>query len=208
MDRDYKQWLTRPSRKKSIKTCGDVVTKNVVDSQFWKRISQVTSVCEPIVCLLRLVDGCIPCVGKIYWKMYKLEQDILTSAILDQAQKTTMSCMINRCWKMLHTDLHSAGFVLDPEYREFLQHENEEVISGFHAMIDRIHACNVAAQVRANTAAQCVPFWPRSICLTCCCGCQQGDVSKPMVAGLWCSRARVAKGGLSCTVSSGIGIGM
>lgn len=50
---------------------------------------------------------------------------------------------------MLHTNLHSAGFVLDPEYRHFLQHENEEVISGFHAMIERVHAGDVASQVQA-----------------------------------------------------------
>ena len=149
MDRDYKQWLSRPSRIKSIKTMGAVVTKNVIDSRFWNSVSQVTSVCEPIVCLLRMVDGCIPCVGKIYWNMYKLDQDILASAILDQAQKNSLSCFINSRWKMLHTDLHSAGFVLDPEYRAFLQHENVEVISGFHAMIERIHAGDVAAQVRA-----------------------------------------------------------
>lgn len=149
MDREYKQWLARPGRKKSIKICGDAVTKNVVDPHFWNRVAQVTSVCEPIVCLLRMVDGCIPCVGKIYWHMYKLDQNILTSASLDPAQKNTLSCMINNRWKMLHTDLHSAGFVLDPEYRAFLQHENEEVISGFHAMIERVHAGDVAAQVRA-----------------------------------------------------------
>lgn len=50
---------------------------------------------------------------------------------------------------MLHSDLHSAGFVLDPEYREFLQHENEEAMSGFHSMIERVHINDVESQVKA-----------------------------------------------------------
>jgi len=69
--------------------------------------------------------------------------------MLDAAQKSCLSGLINSRWKMLHTDLHSAGFVLDPEYRSFLQHENKEVISGFHAMIERVHAGDLAAQVNA-----------------------------------------------------------
>ena len=49
---------------------------------------------------------------------------------------------------MLHTDLHAAGFVLDPEFQQFLQHENQEVINGFHAMIERVFPDNVELQVK------------------------------------------------------------
>jgi len=50
---------------------------------------------------------------------------------------------------MLHTPLHSAGFVLDPEYRLFLQHENEEVLSDFHSLIERVFRDDVQAKVKA-----------------------------------------------------------
>jgi hypothetical protein len=50
---------------------------------------------------------------------------------------------------MLHSDVHAAGFVLDPEYREFLQHETEEAISGFHSIIERLHINDVESQVKA-----------------------------------------------------------
>lgn len=56
---------------------------------------------------------------------------------------------IQERWKMLHTDLHSAGFVLDPEYRLFLQHENDEVMSRLHAIVERVFKDNVQAQVKA-----------------------------------------------------------
>ncbi len=149
MDRAFKQWLSDTKRKKAIRDNGQMITNTVVDGRFWDSVALLNSVCDPIVSLLRLVDGTQPCVGKIYWKMYQLDQDVLNSKILDTAQMSTLSGLINSRWKMLHTDLHSAGFVLDPEYRSFLQHENEEVISGFHAMIERVHAGDVAAQVKA-----------------------------------------------------------
>ena len=50
---------------------------------------------------------------------------------------------------MFHTDLHSASFVLDTEYRLFLQHKNEKVMSGFHAMIEHIHKDDLQSQVKA-----------------------------------------------------------
>lgn len=149
MDRGFKQWLSNTTRKKSTRDNGKIITDTVVDSRFWDSVTLLTSVCEPIVTLLRLVDGTNPCVGKIYCKMYQLDQVVLNSTMLDAAQKSCLSGLINNRWRMLHTDLHSAGFVLDPEYRSFLQHENEEVISGFHAMIERVYAGDVAAQVNA-----------------------------------------------------------
>ena len=51
---------------------------------------------------------------------------------------------------MLHTDLHAAGFVLDPEYCDLkVQYQNEEVITGFHSMIERIFPDSIQLQVQA-----------------------------------------------------------
>ena len=43
------------------------------------------------------------------------------------AQKQSIRERIYRRWTMLHSHLHSAGSVLDPEYQSFQQRENEEV---------------------------------------------------------------------------------
>jgi len=65
MDRGFKQWLSKTTRKKSIRDNGKLITDTVVDGSFWDTVTLLTSVCEPIVSLLRLVDGTKPCVGKI-----------------------------------------------------------------------------------------------------------------------------------------------
>jgi len=70
MDRAYKQWLK--GKKKKIRDEEKLVTDAVVDESFWKSVQELTSACEPIIQLLRLVDGIVPCVGKVYWKMYQI----------------------------------------------------------------------------------------------------------------------------------------
>jgi len=41
------------------------------------------------------------------------------------------------------------GFVLDPEFRLFLQHENEDVMPDFHAVVERTFKEDVQSQVKA-----------------------------------------------------------
>jgi hypothetical protein len=144
VDREYKLWLTNASYKET----GQTITKIILSNEFWQSVAQILSLCEPIVCLLRLVDGNKPCTGKIYWKMFQLCQKIEQSDLPGARRKPIHQLAMER-WKMLHNDLHAAGFVLDPEYCEFLQHENDEVVSGFHSVVERIYSDNVQAQVRA-----------------------------------------------------------
>ena len=80
--------------------------------------------------------------------MFEADQTVENSD-LDQTKKKDIRQIVNERWKMLHTDLHSAGFVLDPEYRAYMQHENEEVTAGFHAMIERVFRNDVQSQVKA-----------------------------------------------------------
>ena len=66
--------------------------------------------------------------------MFQIDQSVkavdLPSADLSPAQKEQILQFVMDKWKVLHTDLQSASFVLHPEYPHFLQHQNEEVVSG------------------------------------------------------------------------------
>ena len=146
VDRHYKQWLGS-CKKATMRDEGTSVTQAVMDERFWKAVEELLSVCDPIIKCLRLVDGNVPCVGKIYWKMFQI--DGVENSGLETSKKTQIRNRIRARWTMLHTDLHSAGFVLDPDYRLFLQHENEEVMSGFHAVVERTFPDDMQAQVKA-----------------------------------------------------------
>ena len=85
--------------------------------------------------------------GKYTGRCSKLTQ-IEESVELGNNDRNLLASLIMKRWTMLHTDLHAAGFVLDPEFQQFLQHENQEVINGFHAMIERVFPDNVELQVK------------------------------------------------------------
>ena len=127
MDRDFKRWMTN-IKKTTSKEEGRNVVETVVDESFWKSSEELTCLCEPIISLLRLVDGIAPFVRKVYWKLFQIDNGVEPSTVDNQKKIQLRSC-INERWKMMHTELHSAGFVVDPEFRSFLQHENEKVVS-------------------------------------------------------------------------------
>jgi len=109
VDREYKKWLS--CGKSAV--MGKTVTDTVLSENFWQSVAEIVELSEPIVSLLRLVDGVVPCVGKIYWKMYEIDVGMMNSS-LTELKKNALRTIVNNRWKMLHSDLHAAGFVLDP----------------------------------------------------------------------------------------------
>ena len=142
--RAYKNWLSDATYKKK----GVSVTSIILNEMYWSSLEIATTICEPIIEIIRLADGIGPCTGKIYWKMLQIDQSIETIN-LPSAEKSEIRQLVAERWRMLHTDLHAAGFMLDPEYCHHSQHQNEEVTTGFHAMIERIFHDNIQSQVKA-----------------------------------------------------------
>lgn len=78
--------------------------------------------------------------------MFSADQEIRNST-LPVEKKENICELINKRWTMLHTDLHSAGFVLDPEYQTYQQHDDEEVMTGFHNIVEQIYKDDTQSQV-------------------------------------------------------------
>ena len=89
-----------------------------------------------------------PTLDKLYWKLFQTDNRIEESTLSDSRKKQICQLLVHR-WKMLHNDLHSSSFMLDPEYYTFQQHDNKEVVTSFYAMIQKIHSNDIAAQVKA-----------------------------------------------------------
>ena len=88
-----------------------------MSAKIWQSMAQLLACCEHIVTLLRLADGNQPCTGKFYWKMFQL-CEAMERCDLSTGRKKQIHQLAMARWKMLHSDLHSAEFVLDPEYIE------------------------------------------------------------------------------------------
>ena len=48
--------------------------------------------------------------------MFRLRGDIKLFSGIKHSQKTRAFELLNSRWKLLHSEIHSAGFFLDPEY--------------------------------------------------------------------------------------------
>jgi len=146
VDKNFKSWIV----KQKYKAKGLEISAKVLDDEWWKRASTTVQLCEPMVSLLRFVDGggALPTIGKVYFRMYEVVQHVGTmDAVCDEDRQAVKKFVHDR-WGMLHTDMHSAGFMLDPEYsfEAYSQNTNDEVMSGFCNILQKFHPDDVEKQ--------------------------------------------------------------
>jgi hypothetical protein len=146
VDKNFKAWL----KNKKYRQHGSDISDRVLSEVWWKTADVIVRLCEPIVSLLRLVDsgGEKPAIGKVYFKMFTLVQHVSTMTDLSDEDRQTITAFVNARWTMLHTDMHSAGFVLDPEYNfdMYSQSSNDEVMTGFCNILEKMYPNSVDKQ--------------------------------------------------------------
>jgi len=134
VSREYKAWI----QKKPYKETSDKISKLLLSEEFWKKCQVYFDVNEPVFQLLRLIDGSAPVIGKIYYRMYEVQEKINNFVGLTAFQRTQLYQHFVSRWAMLHTNLHATGFLLDPEFLGMAQNTNEEVMSGFYKLVEHM----------------------------------------------------------------------
>lgn len=116
---------------------GSDVVKNIVldESGFWKKLVEALRIMVPIVKLLRLTDGEMPAMGKIYDRMFMIGQKIDESKVSwkDKAAKIHADR-----WEYLHSFMHAAGYGFDPEFIEMQDEIDEATQNGLFDIIEKI----------------------------------------------------------------------
>lgn len=134
VSRQYKAWI----QKKSYKTTSDNITKLLMSDELWKRCQLYIEINQPVYELLRLIDGNCPMIGKMYNRMFQIQEKIKAFSGISASQLSELYQHFISRWEMLHTNLHAAGFLLDPEYLGMAQHANEEVMTGFYQLVEQM----------------------------------------------------------------------
>lgn len=118
----------------TILGANDLVKVIILDEEgFWKPLVAALKIMVPIVKLLRLMDGNAPAMGKIYPKMAEVRKHIESSSI---SWKVEALRAHDRRWAYLKSDMHLAGYALDPEYME--NHMNDEVQTALITVTERM----------------------------------------------------------------------
>lgn len=81
---------------------------------------------RPIVEFLRLVDSDQAVTGKVYHRFYALGEGVKALDI-DEARKDQLLPLITARWNQAHSDMHAAGYALDPEFMSHDHSSNTEV---------------------------------------------------------------------------------
>ena len=93
------------------------IVTHLLNDEDWRSASAIVNALQPVYKLLRLVDGYTPTTGKIYYKCLRIQEHC--EALVEQGEHPWAEHML-KCWvddwAYLHCDMHSMGYLLDPEY--------------------------------------------------------------------------------------------
>jgi hypothetical protein len=89
----------------------------------------------PVVKLLRLMDGEKPAMGKEYDRMFMIGQKIGERTI---SWKHKAEKIHGDRWEYLHSEMHAAGYALDPEFMSMASDMDEATQAGLIAIIEKV----------------------------------------------------------------------
>ncbi|KAK2416183.1 hypothetical protein QL285_038601 [Trifolium repens] len=96
--------------------------KMVLSKDFWSKAKDILKVYEPLVQVLRLVDGDEkPTMGFLYEAIDRAKQAIQENS----RYHSTYNEIIDKRWKYMHSDLHSAGYFLNPQFQYGVEHGDD-----------------------------------------------------------------------------------
>eukprot|EP00253_Pinus_taeda_P033099 PITA_33099 len=102
-------WANKPE--------GKELKKKVYEETFWRKAAEIVKLAEPLVKVLRLVDGERLAMGFIYDAMDQAKEQI-KMVYKDRVAKYGPICVIidERWNNQLHCPIHAAGYFLNPQY--------------------------------------------------------------------------------------------
>ena len=109
------KWYDLPEAKTKK---GKDATATVLNIQFWRNVALCLKVFEPLVKVLRLVDGDVkPSMGFVYGELLKAKKEIKEAfGNVERNYKEVMAIVDKKMKDRLDSPLHVAAYMLNPYY--------------------------------------------------------------------------------------------
>ncbi|KAK3258904.1 hypothetical protein CYMTET_32073 [Cymbomonas tetramitiformis] len=103
---------------------------------------------RPVVLLLRLTDNNGPTASKVQYHKFEVQEKLKVVTFDDanppwdndeydlEAMKQEIVSIHRHRWDYGYTATQSTGYLLDPEYVDMNQHEDEETMEAFHTFVE------------------------------------------------------------------------
>ena len=138
----------RPASRSTVLGANDPVKLILMDEAgFWTPLVNALKIMTPVVQFLRLMDGDAPAMGKIYPRVVKIRKAIEASSV---SWKAAALAIHEKRWAYLKSEMHLAGYALDPEFID--DDMTEEVQNALIAVTERnVLRLKVAELLRAGS---------------------------------------------------------
>ena len=73
------------------------------------RCLMCTELCRPAIVFLREVDSDVPCMGKVYYRCFQLQQKMDAVEWFELSEQKWLSQRWAFRWKQLRSDMHACG---------------------------------------------------------------------------------------------------
>lgn len=121
---------------------------DIASRVFWDEVGDVYHVMMPVVFALRQLDCRAPNIGKVYMAWWTIQESLKKpeepqesyakpwKIPFNKAKRDALGRFVHARWMAAHSPLHSAAFLLDPEYWAMDVNElDEEVLEDFYDVI-------------------------------------------------------------------------
>ncbi|GLJ45394.1 hypothetical protein SUGI_0955760 [Cryptomeria japonica] len=120
---------------------GIAVAEYMYSTTFWESIEEIVEFLEPLVKVLRLVDGEKPPMGYVYEAMDRAKEVIRSELENNKDRYMPLWDIIDRRWDgQMHTPLHVAGYFLNPLlfYKTDFLEIDAEIKRGFFKCLEKM----------------------------------------------------------------------
>ena len=95
----------------------DAVQSQILDSRFWGLCDDFLAASRAAMYLLRLVDTCGPCLGKVYYSSALIGKQLAMLSQSGNSMAKEMGIIFKRRWARWHKPVHTLAYALDPSYQ-------------------------------------------------------------------------------------------
>ncbi|KAH7331702.1 hypothetical protein KP509_20G047100 [Ceratopteris richardii] len=117
-------------------SAGKQFRRLVDDAAWWENISHIVDIVHPLVHLLKIMDSMEPCIGKVYEAMDRTIEALKT-LVNDNDRYEELSAICVSRWDAYYSPLHTAAYMLDPEFQDKKQYADPEVANGWRIILER-----------------------------------------------------------------------
>ncbi|XP_073107332.1 uncharacterized protein [Elaeis guineensis] len=142
-----REWTTSAYAKDSK---GKKLTDDVLNSLFWNECATIVKLTEPLIRVLRIVDGDDrPSMGYLYHAMHQARDEMIKRFRRRKIVVEPYLRIVDSRWDLqFHQNLHAAGFWLNPcfQYDSELMDKHPRSVSGLLDVIERYSFGNLTLQ--------------------------------------------------------------